>query len=297
MLSFRTKIRQSHFVRQFFDSFGFNNNLDLGKIRSRGFTTSLKMSGCEDGVCRRVSSTKSSADESTVTDSQPGVEFKDAGNGLKLKINIISDTMCPWCYVGKKNLEEALKSCEDVEAEINWLPYFLDKDLPDEGKPVEDYYRDNYGDKDAGNRMKPHLIAAGNKVGIDFEKSYANMTHYRPTIQSHRLIEFAKRNGKQNEMVEELFQMYYLQGKHLNNTEHLVQAAEKINLIGAKEYLQSDEDTLQIFRRADRVKQSANGVPTFIIFRPDRPSLQPIKFSGGQPPQTFIKSFDFLRSQ
>jgi len=219
------------------------------------------------------------------------------GNGtnkVQIQINIISDTMCPWCWVGKRNMEAALQLAPYIDAKVEWWPFFLDKNLPEDGKPVRDYYRDNYGNPSVGENMMPGLIAAGRRVGLDFETTFSKLAIYRPTIKSHRLIEYAKRQGKQNEMVEALFRMYYVEGKHLNSVEHLVETAEVVGLSGVKDYLESNEDENSVYEHAAHVKGTANGVPTFLFTRSDQPNSRPISFSGGQPTEAFLEVFEHL---
>jgi len=271
-------------------------------------STTQETGSCDDGVCIPKGTRQRSNNDGT---SHGGMSTSGAGSTrdsatadrkIPIEIEIISDTMCPWCWVGKRNLETALRESPDIEADVEWLPYFLDRDLPEEGKPVEEYYRDNYGDPEAGSSMKPHLVAAGKKCGIDFEKHYVKMTRYRPTIKSHRLIEYTKERNMQNEMVEELFRMYYEEGKDLNSVEDLVESAKRIGLEGEgdddeiRAFLLGDEKEDDIDRKAGEVRSLAHGVPTFLFRRTDRPDLEATTFSGGQPPAAFRRVFDYYRN-
>ena len=258
--------------------------------------------GCEDGFCVRPSQNPPPVVKTDMSDrgatSLVDSASHNVDNSKKIKIEIISDTMCPWCWVGKRNLEKALQNYEartnkKIDADINWLPFFLDRNLPEKGKPVKSYYMQNYGDPNVGERMKSPLVKAGKKCGIDFETHFVNMTHYRPTVRSHRLIEYAKRQGKQDDMVEELFHMYYEEGKHLNCVKHLVDSATKVGLNGddVRTYLESHEDDDEIDYVADQYKSQAEGVPTFIFTKPGD-SKPYYKFSGGQPPSAFELVFD-----
>jgi predicted DsbA family dithiol-disulfide isomerase len=268
-------------------------------IASTGRRMSNISGSCEDGVCvpsksepkeqhggqQRLAPVRSTAAAARGNDSQKTL----------VKIDIISDTMCPWCWVGKRNLEAALNESPDIATDVTWLPYFLDRTLPEAGKPVLDYYRDNYGDPGAGQRMKQTLVRAGRTTGIDFETHYVHMDRYRPTVRSHRLIEYAKEQGRQDEMVEELFRIYYEQGKHLNSIDDLCGAAAAVGLAGdVAAFLASNEKEQAVYETAAKVAPLARGVPTFIFSRPDRPDIQPLSFSGGQPPEAFRRVFDSL---
>ena len=226
---------------------------------------------------------------------------------LEINVDVISDTMCPWCWVGKRNLEIALRRANTahrrIVAHIDWLPYILDKDLDENGTPVYEYYQKNYGNAMAGEDMKASLVTAGRACGLDLERHYVNrVTHYRPTIRSHKLISYARRYRLQNEMVEELFDMFCVQGKHLNCVDHLIEAADKV--VGLdnddreilRAYLESDQDEQEIYQHADEIKHLADCIPTFIFSLTNSRSdnVDALSFSGGQPPEDFLFAFDIL---
>jgi predicted DsbA family dithiol-disulfide isomerase len=257
---------------------------------------------CDDGVClppgvqkkQQAVLSSDTAKDSTSTSNKNATSTNN--NTIRIQIDIISDTMCPWCWVGKRHLEDALRKEQDhIQAEIHWHPYFLDRRLPENGKLVKDYYRDNYGDEMTGERMKPHLIEAGRNCGIDFKTHYATMERFRPTIRSHRLIELAKQQDKQDMMVEELFRMFYEQGKHLNSVDDLVECAKVVGLEGDIEaFLKGSEYEKEVDEAAAKWQPRAEGVPTFLFSRPDVPDQEPISLSGGQPPSAFLRVFRYL---
>eukprot|EP00980_Cylindrotheca_fusiformis_P013922 scaffold3618_cov129-Cylindrotheca_fusiformis.AAC.22 len=250
--------------------------------------------GCENGFCRPKTVTNEGA-QSSISQSNTK-KPPDEANGNKIKVDIISDTMCPWCWVGKRGLEQALAEMPEIQADVNWLPYFLDKNLPEDGKPVPEYYRDNYGDAKTGERMNPHLVEAGKDCGIDFETNYIHVTHFRPTIRSHRLIQLAKRHGKQDAMVEALFKMFCEEGKPLNSVDHLVAAAKRAGLdeVNVQEYLSGNEDESEVFEEAAKIEHLAQGVPTFIFTKPGTKLYH--TFSGGRPASDFKKVFQLFSS-
>eukprot|EP00977_Amphora_coffeiformis_P011965 scaffold2919_cov161-Amphora_coffeaeformis.AAC.2 len=261
-------------------------------------SSSPNHTGCEHGACRPQSQ-QQQQQQSVTANTRAGKNETTIGDSLHIKVEILSDTMCPWCWVGKRNLEVALKqeTRYDMQAQVEWLPYFLDLDLAEEGTPVKEYYLKNYGDAKAGERMKSNLLKAGHQVGLDFTNYCQNVTHFRPTIRSHRLMEYARRHGnKENEMVEELFHMFNIQSKHLNSIEHLVEAAVQVGLDrnDVQSYLQSDQDEDEILDHAEEIKYLAEGIPTFIFTRLDREDVTPFAFSGAQPPEAFHRVFERL---
>jgi len=247
--------------------------------------------GCDSGVCRP----KTASLNSETSDRNNSSSDSNDQKNLKIRIDIISDTMCPWCWVGKRNMEFALREIpEPIEANVHWLPFFLDKDLAEEGTLTEEYYLKNYGDAQTGERMKQPLTQAGKPTGIDFTE-YCKVTHFRPTIRSHRLIEYADQHGKQDEMAEQLFCMFCEEGKPLNSIPHLIEAAQKLgfNKDHVQAYLESKTNEKQIFDLADSVRDLANGVPTFIFTLPDHEDVR-YTFSGAASPEEFQTVFEKL---
>lgn len=277
--------------------------------------------GCEHGACHRnvMNPHHDAAQDGAVSStlrSQPDEEQQqrttEDDDVLRIKIEILSDTMCPWCWVGKRNLEVALEEYNNhknrhhhddrtrrIRADVEWLPYFLDADLAEEGgTPVGEYYAKNYGDAQAGERMKPHLSRAGAAVGLDFTNYNHDVTRFRPTIRSHRLIHYVKttRREKLDDMVEEIFHMFNVRSGHLNSIDHLVEAAGRVGLDreDVRSYLSTDQDEDDVFDLADEIRYLAEGVPTFIFTRLDRPDVTPLAFSGARPPDDFRRVFERL---
>ena len=135
--------------------------------------------------------------------------------------------MCPWCWVGKRHFERALEQWQEgvennetdpMESTVTWLPYLLDQDLDEHGTRTSDDYAKNYGDDQAGERMKVPLRKAGQKVGIDFAYYCREIKYFYPTLRSHCLLAYCREQfglDKQNEMVEELFCRFNQQGLKL----------------------------------------------------------------------------------
>eukprot|EP01126_Amoeba_proteus_P037899 TRINITY_DN3928_c0_g1_i16.p1 TRINITY_DN3928_c0_g1~~TRINITY_DN3928_c0_g1_i16.p1 ORF type:complete len:168 (-),score=31.39 TRINITY_DN3928_c0_g1_i16:576-1079(-) len=113
-----------------------------------------------------------------------------------VKVAIYSDTMCPWCFVGKRNFERAAQSFPQVRFEVEWHPFLLNTSIPKEGIALSDYFRKNHGRAINVNDIFQHLKAAGQRCGIDFKPTEKVF----PTIDSHRLIEYSKQKKKHEEV-------------------------------------------------------------------------------------------------
>eukprot|EP01129_Flabellula_baltica_P017412 TRINITY_DN9641_c0_g1_i1.p1 TRINITY_DN9641_c0_g1~~TRINITY_DN9641_c0_g1_i1.p1 ORF type:complete len:263 (+),score=52.91 TRINITY_DN9641_c0_g1_i1:49-789(+) len=200
----------------------------------------------------------------------------------QLNIQVISDNVCPWCYIGKKKLEVALESFPDLDYQISWHPYFLNRHgLPEEGESIKSYLERKFGVRSGG---PSPLTAAGQQVGIQFSEE----RFIYPTLLSHRLVAFAERQEKQKELLDVLFYEYFENGANINSVDVLVSMAERAGIEGDVEgFLNSDELTDEIDAKANnaRLKYRVNGVPHFIIGTGETG----YSLSGAQDPETFRK--------
>eukprot|EP01092_Planopodium_desertum_P001946 TRINITY_DN1308_c0_g1_i2.p1 TRINITY_DN1308_c0_g1~~TRINITY_DN1308_c0_g1_i2.p1 ORF type:complete len:215 (-),score=14.64 TRINITY_DN1308_c0_g1_i2:85-729(-) len=209
----------------------------------------------------------------------------------KISIDIVSDTICPWCYVGKKNLETALKKFPAVDFQVTWHPFFLNPFLPEEGVTIEQYLGGRYG-PGALTGMMSRLDVVGKNVGIEF----THKSKIVPTVRSHRLVKFAKSKGKQTETVEALFKAYFTDGKRINDLEVLGAVATTVGLDKeeAQKYLKEHEGSAEIEKEIDDYasKYKIRGVPFFIIRSEDKKKEEIL--SGGQPPEVFAETISKL---
>ncbi|KAF9995195.1 hypothetical protein BGZ79_011127 [Entomortierella chlamydospora] len=205
-----------------------------------------------------------------------------------IKIDIVSDIACPWCYVGKRRMEKAINSFkskpenEDVQFEVNWLPYQLDPAASKTPIPKMTLYAQKFGATRAP-LMRDRMIQVGQEEGIKF--SYNGNTIN--TLDSHRLIDFATKRGKQDEIVTELFENYFEQDK-CGEISTLVDSAAKVGLDRAEveAYLKSNEGTKEVQDGIEKAKlQGIQGVPNFTI---DGKYV----LSGAQEPSTFEEIFN-----
>eukprot|EP01097_Dermamoeba_algensis_P002001 TRINITY_DN178_c0_g1_i3.p2 TRINITY_DN178_c0_g1~~TRINITY_DN178_c0_g1_i3.p2 ORF type:complete len:136 (-),score=31.94 TRINITY_DN178_c0_g1_i3:285-692(-) len=122
-------------------------------------------------------------------------------------IQIISDNICPWCFVGKRSLEAAIKQLpEPTKVSISWNPYFLDKAIPAGGWTIKEYLEKHYGSSEGFEKRAEYLREIGAKAGIKFSSSERRVY---PTLDSHCLVDFAKQFNKENEVIEDIFSSYF----------------------------------------------------------------------------------------
>lgn len=183
-----------------------------------------------------------------------------------MQIDVISDTVCPWCFIGKRRLDAAVAERPDLGIEINWRPYQLDPNVPKAGVGRKDYFRAKFGDGERVKGMSDTLRQYGEELGIAFAFDKAEK---RPnTIDSHRLIRWASSVGVQDAVVEALFKAYFEQGRDIGDSVVLVDIAASCGMDGelVEELLASDADTELVTREAGLAGQmGVQGVPAFVL--------------------------------
>ncbi|RDX74933.1 ywbO, partial [Mucuna pruriens] len=199
-----------------------------------------------------------------------------------VRIDVSSDTVCPWCFVGKRNLDKAIATSKDkYNFEIIWHPFQLDPDAPKEGIDKREYYRRKFGSQ--SERMEARMSEVFKNVGLEY--SLSGLTGN--TIDSHRLIYFAKQQGldKQHDLVEELAIGYFTQGKYIGDHKFLLESAAKVGIEGAEEFLQDPNNGLkEVEEELKTIAGNISGVPYYVINGNH-------KLSGGQPPEVFLRAF------
>ncbi|KAM0937530.1 putative DSBA-like thioredoxin domain, Thioredoxin-like superfamily [Dioscorea sansibarensis] len=203
-----------------------------------------------------------------------------------IQIDVISDTVCPWCFVGKKNIEKAMDLVKDqFDFEVRWHPYFLNPSAPKEGIKKTDHYKLKFGiEKSEAIASRMEKVFHG--IGLEYDTSELTGN----TMDSHRLIALAAHQGydKQNALVEELFFNYFCEGKYVGDHQVLLDAAEKVGVEGAAEVLGDPSKLLQeINEELEKYPARDTGVPLFLINGEH-------KIFGGQPPEVFLKAFQAM---
>ncbi|MCW5750363.1 MAG: DsbA family oxidoreductase [Alphaproteobacteria bacterium] len=203
-------------------------------------------------------------------------------------IDIVSDTICPWCFIGKRRLEHALAQRPDLEVQIGWRPFQLNPDMPREGMDRKTYLALKFGGEERARRIYDTIRETGAEVGIDFR--YDLMQRTPNTLSSHQLIRWAGSAGVQHQLVEILFRRYFLEGQDIGQSQTLVEAAGEAGMDAnlVRELLEKDSDVEQV-QAEDRLarEMGIQGVPFFIIDRK-------YAVTGAQDPAVFLQVFDYV---
>lgn len=204
-----------------------------------------------------------------------------------LRIDVISDCVCPWCYVGKRRLEEAMEATSDrFEFTVKWRPFQLAPDLPPEGKDWSEYVREKFGSQERLDQMHAHLREVGAEVGLDF--AFEKIARAVNTLEAHRLIWMAGEVGLQSQMVEAVFAAYFTQGQDIGNRDVLVQIAEGIGLDRTKVrgLLDSEVGQEEVrYELSEPRRAGITAVPFYVVEG---------KFgvAGAQPAKAFVEAFE-----
>ncbi|MBK8009373.1 MAG: DsbA family oxidoreductase [Rhizobiales bacterium] len=183
-----------------------------------------------------------------------------------LTIDVVSDVVCPRCYVGKRRLEAALALRKDITPEIRWRPFFLDPTVPRAGKPRIDYITGKFGGVDKITPAHERLVGIGKAVGIDF--NFAGIEVQPNSLDAHRLISWAQAEGKADALVENLFAGFFVNGVNLADRASLAAAAARAGMDAAavSADLASDKDEEIVAKQAQAASASGIGGVPFFVF-------------------------------
>jgi predicted DsbA family dithiol-disulfide isomerase len=206
-------------------------------------------------------------------------------------VDVIVDTVCPWCYVGKARFEKALAMRPDQVVEIGWRPFQLNPGIPRAGKDRRAYLSEKFGGGDRAERRYAVIGDAGRQEGIDFR--FDRIERTPNTVDSHRLISHARREGRQHTMVDALFRAYFIEGRDIGEIEVLTEIAAESGLDGdaARSFLESDDDRAMVVGEDELARSlGVSGVPCYIVDRK-------YAVSGAQSPEVFLQIFDLVRHE
>ena len=183
-----------------------------------------------------------------------------------LRIDVVSDVVCPWCFIGKRRLEKALALVPDVPVEVHFRPYFLNDWVPREGIAREEYLTTKFGSPDRYVGIAKRVSAAAAAEGLVYDSS--KMKRQPNTLDCHRLIRWADTQGLAPAMKQKLMDLYFTEGGDLSDRETLVKAAAEVGLDAdaVRTALASEEDVAEVEREALSAKEAGiEGVPCFIF--------------------------------
>ena len=201
-----------------------------------------------------------------------------------LRLDIVSDVVCPWCYIGKRRIENALKLVTDVPVEVHWRPFFLNPWVPREGISREEYLTTKFGSVDAYKGIAGRVVAAAGEEGLTYRP---DLVKRQPnTIDCHRLIHWADAKGNAAEMKQRLMELYFRDGCDLTDINVLIAAAAECGLDAeeTRRRLATDEDVGLISAQAEEASSKGiSGVPTYVF-------AQKYAVSGAQPPEQLARA-------
>ena len=206
-----------------------------------------------------------------------------------MRVEIYSDTVCPWCYIGKKRFEGATRMRPDIDFDVRWLPFELNPGMPAAGVQREPYLARKFGDLERVQAMQGQLRELGSSLGIDFH--FERAQRMPNTRLAHEVLEHAGAAGAQDRVAEALFRAYFEEGRDIGDPARLIEIGAAAGLDAAE--LERTLSSRRHTREVEALERQAHewgisGVPTFIFDRQ-------YAVSGAQETNVFLQVFDRLR--
>jgi len=205
-----------------------------------------------------------------------------------VKLDIISDPICPWCYIGKTLLDQALDQRPDHPFQIEWHPFQLNPDMPAEGMDRRAYLEGKFGGKEGAARAYAPVLERAEAAGLSID--FAAIPRTPNTLDAHRLLHWAGIEECQDRMAMALFRAYFDEGRDIGDHETLADIADSLSMDGGMilRLLQTDADREDIKARDAQFREMGiSGVPTFIVAGQHA-------VPGCQPPEMWLKVIDEL---
>ncbi|MEM9430804.1 MAG: DsbA family oxidoreductase [Pseudomonadota bacterium] len=203
-----------------------------------------------------------------------------------IPLDIISDPICPWCYIGKVKLDRALETRPDIALDIHWRPFQLNPNMPAEGMDRRAYLEAKFGGPEGARRVYGQIADRARDAGLEID--FEAIPRTPNTINAHRLIRWARVEGKQTEIVTKLFQRYFERQEDISDPSVLTDAAVTAGLEGpvVAKLLSGEADIAETRAEDAEARQmGVTGVPTFILGR--RYALP-----GAQETELWLRAFD-----
>jgi len=203
---------------------------------------------------------------------------------MNLSVEVISDVICPWCYIGKRRLEKAI-AAHGGPVKVRWLPFQLNPTMPKEGISRREYRTKKFGSMERSQELDARVIAVGKEEGIDF--AFDRIERTPNTLEAHRLIWLADKECVQDAVVEALFVAYFTDGRDISNRQTLLDVVAEAGLDRkrAEAVLDGDEGMDAVKDAGDEARRlRVDSVPFFVV-------NGKITLSGAQQPDTFLEAF------
>jgi len=204
----------------------------------------------------------------------------------RVTIDVVSDVVCPWCYLGKHRLEAAIALRPDVETEIHWRPYFLDPRVPREGMARIDYLSRKFGSDERIRPAHERLSRLGREEGVEFH--FERIAWQPNTLDAHRLIRWAEEAARAAPVVEKLFSLFFREGADLSKHETLLLAVQAggLDVETLRRDLAGERDVAAVENAAtSAAERGISGVPFFIF-------NNRFAVAGAQPPDMLAEAMD-----
>ena len=210
----------------------------------------------------------------------------------ELTIDVVSDVVCPWCFIGKHHLDHALQLWHAEQPQcavaVRWHPFFLNPDTPESGEPYRPFLEKKFGGPEKLAEIWQRVNAAGRTAGIEF--AFEKIELRANTLNAHRLIHHAQKVGADgtavNKVIEGLFAAQFLEGRHLGDRAVLAEVAGECGMDrdAVQGYLDTAEDADEVRAAAGEMhRMGISGVPFFIFNKR-------LAASGAQPPEALLKA-------
>ena len=184
-----------------------------------------------------------------------------------VRIDVFSDTICPWCWIGKRRLERTLAARKDLNISVHWHAFQLNPDMPDNGMERDEYLKANYGGAEKAREIYDSVTEAGKKESLPF--AFDAIPRTPNTVDSHRLVRWATTQPPgQDAMVEALFHAYFAEGADISDADTLAGVAGRagFDAAAAREFLASGLDRGAVWTEDQQARSAGiTGVPCFII--------------------------------
>ena len=216
--------------------------------------------------------------------------------GKTLTIDVFSDVVCPWCFIGKHRLDAALATLHGASPEtvpqVRWLPFFLNPDTPDEGEPYREFMEKKFGGPERVKQMRDNISQAGRSAGVEFD--FDKMAVRPNTLRVHRLIYRVQKTRDAGALKERVMVGHFQRGENVGDIETLVKIAVECGVdfgdtreepgSGTRAFLNSEEDAQEVRALAQRAHEMGIGGVPFFIYN------QTIGMSGAHPSEDILQA-------